>query len=115
MTTEQFVSILRSVVRDATVANVPKTLAHPPGRAPAADLVALSKWYRGLPPEDQLMLRRVVEYSVDATMFHVLCVLDGAAAIEDPGERGELVLEHVGPRGRTRLNDPAADSLHELW
>lgn len=115
MNAEQFVQVLREVVRESTVSGVPATLANPPGRAPAADLQALSSWYRGLGDEDRTMLRRVVEYSVDMTVFGLLCVLDGSRVIEGPDERGELVLEHVGPHGRARLNDPAGDSLHELW
>ncbi len=114
MKSEQFVEVLRRVVRDQTVRDLPETLEHPPGRAPRKELLELSAWYRGLGESDRAMVRRIVAESVDATMFALLCVLDGAQVIEDPKERGELVLEHVGPRGRTRLNDETTP-LHELW
>jgi hypothetical protein len=114
MDPQQFVDVLRLVVRDSTVSGLPKTLTAPPGRAPAQRLLEMSAWYRSLGATDQAMLQRIIEQAVDATMFGVLCVLDGSLVIEDADVRGELVLEHVGAQGRTRLNDSAI-SLHELW
>lgn len=114
MDSQQFVDALRLVVSDAAKSDVPKLLEKPPGRAPAANLREMSAWYLRLSEDDRVMVRRVLAEAVDATMFGLLCVLDGVRALHEPNERGELVLEYVGPQGRTRLNDPQTTSLHEL-
>ena len=113
MTPEQFVDALRSVVCASATDDVIGNLTRPPGRSPAKALREMSAWYLRLGEPDRAMLKRIVEDAVHSTMFGVLCVLDGVRAIEDSGGQRTLELDHVGPDGRTRLNDPGVD-LHDL-
>jgi hypothetical protein len=47
MDAEQFVDVVRKVVMNAAVQDVVGNLTDPPGRRPAPELVALSKWFLG--------------------------------------------------------------------
>ena len=69
MTPEQFVCVLRQVIGDRVAGDELKTLALPPGRAPQAALLELSAWYLQLAESDRAMLRRVLQRTVDSTMF----------------------------------------------
>jgi hypothetical protein len=110
MHAETFLEALRCRVRNATVADVSRTWEKPPGRAPRKTLLGLFAWYRGLGETGRALVNEVVAHS----LFGALCVLNGARVIEPPEVRGVLILEHVGPTGRTGLNDEAI-SLHDLW
>ena len=93
MDSQAFVEVVRDVVLDAAVEGTVHQLESPPGRRPSDELRSASAWYRGLPAEDQAMVRSVLAMSAHAGVFGFLAVLDGARAIEDGPVKGELVLE----------------------
>jgi hypothetical protein len=51
----QFVSLVVSSVRNPALEGTFDALRQPPGRKPAADLLQLAQWFRGLPEADRRM------------------------------------------------------------
>ncbi len=56
----------------------------------------------------------IVTSAVHATMFDVLCVLDGVIAIESSPKKSQLELNAVKDNRQTRLNDPRED-VHDIY
>src|SRR5690348_8881340 len=95
MNSEQFVNMLRTVVRDSAVSEELSVLQSPPGRQPAAALLQRSQWYLSLSEEQKELLSSIIGDVADRAVFGVLCVLDGARAIEDCQEKGRLELRYI--------------------
>ncbi|HRD60873.1 MAG TPA: hypothetical protein PLZ93_10640 [Nocardioides sp.] len=60
----------------------------------------------------QRMVLEVARDAAHATLFGVLCVLDGVRDIDDP-PHSELILTAVNADGIRRLN-PMEEALHDL-
>ena len=58
-------------------------LNNPPGRRPSDKLKLRSEWFRKLNDEDQEFVRETIYEAVNAGIFHLLCVIDGVAVIDD--------------------------------
>lgn len=52
----------------------------------------MSDWFRALDETSQQLVIQAMGYAADATLFGVLCVLDGVRTIEPPGEKSEFCL-----------------------
>ena len=115
MQNTEFVFAIKSHVRKEAVSAYLGLIANPPGRAPEAELVELSKWYNGLDDQGKSMVRRVVEQSVDAGFFSLFCVLDGITPIEKTDEQGSFELYYVKGAEKVLLTDPDEDYLHDLY
>lgn len=115
MTPDSFVDSLRTEVRDSAVNGCVRQYERPAGRRPPASLVELSQWFTGLSAEDRAMVAKVAHDVADATVFGLLCVLDGVRTIDDGPDQGELRLTYVKASDETRLNDPDGESLHDIW
>jgi hypothetical protein len=90
-------------------------LQRPPGRRPAGDLQAQSRWYHSLDEEGKGMLSSIVLSAADFAVFEFLCVIDGVKPIEDRPDKGELELWYVGAGNeRVLLNPPDGDFLHDM-
>jgi hypothetical protein len=115
----QFVSLVVSSVRNPALQSTFDTLRHPPGREPAAELLQLAHWFRGLPEADRRMAARVVAFAVDSALFGVMSLLDGVRSVNPrPGVSQRLWLHAELEHGRRRLlNDPngANPELHDLY
>lgn len=114
MNTKEFVEAIIEVVRDATISDTLENLKEPPGRKPNKDDIELSQWYLSLSKEDAENIAKVISKSVDGSIFGLLAVFDGVRAIEDNGE-GELELAYKDTTGRTLLNDPKCEYLHDVF
>ena len=80
--TEFFVRALKSECRDAAVTDCIASFRSPPGRTPRPELVQIAKWFIGLSDSERTMVESAMAEAADATLFGVLCVLDGVRAIE---------------------------------
>jgi hypothetical protein len=114
MDSQQFVDALRVVVRDGAVSEELNVLKKPPGRQPPENLKENAAWYNALDDEQKRILSVVLHDVVDRAVFGILCVLDGARAIESDGDKGRLELHYV-KNGSVLLNSPEGELLHELW
>ena len=111
----RFVDSLRIAVQDATVTGTISILSRPPGRKPDDELVALAEWFNGISFQDRQNLERVIEMTARNALFQILCVLDGAKAIEDRPDKGTLDLRYRRSNIDISLNDEAGAPLHELF
>jgi len=114
MNAQQFVDLLRIVVRDGAASDELSVLSSPPGRRPTPDLQERSKWYKSLTDDEKRILSSIILDVADRTVFGFLSVLDGVRAIEDGLDKGHLELRYV-KQGSTLLNPPEGEMLHDFW
>lgn len=113
-----FVKLARQHCAEAAADGVIAQLQSPSGRRPPQEKLERSAWYASLTADDERHLKAVVEEAAIASLFGVLCVLDGARSIEDGPDRGHLVLSYSKDLQETTLASSAIDMpanpLHEL-
>ena len=115
MNQDDFIKGIKVAVHDAAIQAVAKTLAHPPGRRPHAKLKRLSDWFNALPDGDKKALLEIIRQSVHASIFNILCVLDGVVPIESTPVKGELRLTFLKDGRTTKLNGPEMELLHDIY
>ena len=109
----EFVQSLKLTCSDGAVHDCVNMFIAPPGRKPSGDLVQISEWFNALPENDRGMVVRVMRETADATLFGVLCVIDGVRAIEGEGEKSQFTLI----ASRAGIESPISPSetyLHDL-
>ncbi|EPJ9675216.1 TPA: hypothetical protein I8190_005618 [Citrobacter freundii] len=94
MNADEFVWVLNAVVKDAAVEDTISILKSPPGKKPSKELVDLSDFYNNQTDENKDIINKIINRVADYSLFGVLCVLDGVRAIEDDGDKGELILTY---------------------
>ena len=114
MTPEGFVKALKETCSDAAVKDCLSNIQSPPGRKPDPSLVKLSNWYRGLEPQDQAHVLDVMRETASATLFGVLCVIDGVRAVEDSASKSEFKLTATRD-GKESVISPSYEHLHEIF
>lgn len=114
MDSQEFIDVLRIVVRDVAASGVLDVLEKPPGRKPDRALQERARWYGSLNEDQKRILSAVVLHAVDSAIFGFLCVLDGVRAIENGQRRGRLELRYVKDDA-VLLNPPDGEMLHDLW
>ncbi len=114
MDSQEFVDLLKLVVRDAAVSGEMSALEKPPGRQPSSEVLKRSAWYHSLQDDEKRILSSIVFDVAAQAVFGFLCVLDGVRQIESGTDKGRLELRYVKD-GSTWLNSPDQTMLHELW
>lgn len=115
MSPEQFVDAIREVVRDAAVEGVINNLVSPPGRKVSTEERKRSTWYSSLGNDDRSYVNDIISSAVDEAVFGMLSVIDGARAIEEGGEKGELVLMYKSDEREVLLKDNKGLFLHDMY
>lgn len=115
MNAEEFIEQVVKYVRDPSVTGTFGFLLKPPGRKPRERHVRISNWLNQLPEEQQDLARQVIEDSVDAAMFNILCVFDGVKKIEDKAGDSQYQLVYEAEGCRNLINDPNQDYLHDIY
>jgi hypothetical protein len=113
MNSQEFVDVISKVVLDSSVDGMQKRLEHPAGRKPSKDVIEMSVWYNNLKEADRKIVLNIIGKSVKDAVFGFLCVLDGAAPIED-SDKGTLKLYYERREEIVLLNDEHKAPLHEL-
>jgi hypothetical protein len=113
MTPEVFVDSLKRCCRDSAVIGCVQNLEAPPGRKPNPALVKLSVWYNNLSPEDKANVAAAMQEAADATLFGVLCVIDGVRTIEPGSEKSEFRLSATR-LGVVSTIAPGPEFLHDI-
>jgi len=114
MNSEQFISVIKEVVRRSAIKNTIENLEDPPGRQVKESEKDRSDWFNGLPNRDRSMVEGIVADAVDEALFGLLCVIDGVRAIEKSGVTSRLDLVFRGER-EVLLNNPDEIFLHDLY
>lgn len=107
----KFVGALATHCRDTAVSDCVAAYAQPPGRRPADRLVRMSQWFNALPTDDRQMVVAAMGDAAHATLFGVLCALDGARTIDD--QRHTFVVMSDLSGDRQTISSPGVD-LHDL-
>lgn len=113
MTPTEFVDSLKTYCRDSAVTDCLQELQAPPGRRPDPELMRLSAWFNSLSSEHQENIAAVMREVADATLFGVLCVIDGVRVIEATTEKSEFMLSAVR-LGRESVIAPGLELLHDV-
>jgi hypothetical protein len=114
MKPDDFVRALRSACADSAVTGCLDTFEKPLGRAPRAELVRISQWFHTLSLEERELLKSALQQVADATLFGVLCVVDGVRPIEDSPEKSEFTLT-ASRGGSSAQLSPNETFLHDLF
>lgn len=115
MNSETFIALIKEHVTKAAVANTLSVVAKPPGRRPSPGLQEAADWHSGLTEHEKDVVGEMLRQAVDSALFGLFCVLDGVRAVEDTPARGHFELHYVGKMGRTLLNDPKGEYLHDIY
>jgi hypothetical protein len=115
MRPEQFIAGLKTSVHDSAIIGTLTMLDSPSGRQPPPRLVALSRWYHSLAPDDRAYLEQALAVGVHAAMFAFLSVLDGVRSVADGSGQLKLELDAVDDGKRARLNAAPGEMLHDLY
>jgi hypothetical protein len=114
MKPEQFVQRLKSECRDSAVSGCVASFEKPPGRRPDQALLRLSQWFVALPSSDRELVVRAMREAADATLFGVLCVIDGVRTIESGTEKSRFTLS-AERGGSVSVISPTDDFLHDIY
>jgi hypothetical protein len=114
MNAEQFMLVIKQVVRDAAIQDAISLLERPPGRRPPQAELARAEWYKSLSPLDRKNLTAVVADAVDAALFGLFAVIDGVRTVENGEIKGTFELHYV-KGSRITLNGPDEEMLHDLY
>lgn len=114
MNNQEFIKIIKNIVRDGSVCDVISVIENPPGRKISQPIKARSDWYQSLTDEQKIMLKSIVSDSVDSALFGFLCVIDGVRAIESGADKGSLELIYT-KGDSVRLNQQDGLMLHDLY
>ena len=115
MDANSFVYIINRVVSKATKQDILEDLLDPPGRQPDPEVIALSQWFDGLDEQSRIFVEKIIDQAVDATLFGIFSVIDGVRTIENGEEKGSLSLNYTKDSITTKLNDPHAEYLHDIY
>lgn len=115
MDAEQFVDIVKIIVRDASVTGTIENLTKPVGRKPPQELLTASQWYNNLDDEGIHALHYIMKRVADRSLFGLFCVLDGVRVVESTPDKGEFEVYFVKNGERVLLNKPDGPMLHELY
>jgi hypothetical protein len=115
MDQQQFVDALKAHAADAAAEDTLEQWKSPSGRFPSQVRLDQTAWFNGLSEQDRRMAQDLVCETARATLFGVLCILDGARRI-DPSNEAHLELARVNDGNSTLLasSDFAVAPLHEL-
>ncbi len=113
MTPVEFVDAVVESCRDGAVSACVEILERPPGRRPATRLVELSEWFKALPVRDREFVIAAMRQASGATLFGVLCVIDGVRVIEPSGEKSEFHLTAIRNGVESQIS-PSETFLHDL-
>jgi len=114
MTPEYFVDSLRESCRDGAVDDCVALFENPPGRRPPEQLVRLSRWFNTLSQTDREFVIAAMSEAADATLFGVLCIIDGVRFIEPEGEKSEFTLTASRGGVASQLS-PSETFLHDIY
>ena len=109
-----FIRRLTTECRDAAVADCVALFEQPLGRRPSEALVQLSEWFRKLPAGDRDFVVRAMKNSADATLFGVLCVIDGVRVIESTASKTDFTLSATRD-GVVSVISPGEEFLHDIY
>jgi len=115
MTTEEFVTAVRTQAMDAAVRITVETLIKPVGRRPDTESLNVSDWYGTLSADGRAYVETVARKAAFSAIFGFFAILDGVRPVEGVGEKG--IFELIFEKGATRvlLNDPAQELLHDAF
>jgi hypothetical protein len=113
MNQEEFIEIIKLLVRDASIEGVEKKWSNPPGRAPRKELIEISNWYNNLDESNRSKLLLAVKDAVHHSIFGFLTILDDVTKSTEKEGRYELYF--VTPDKKYLLNDPNEEYLHDIY
>jgi len=115
MNSQQFVDALKRLAADSGAEGVLSQWEAPSGRSPGLVALERAKWFNDLSENDRKMVNALAYDAAHATLFGVLCILDGVRRI-DPSDEAhfELVRIEQGLAQVLASSSLDAEILHDL-
>jgi len=115
MTPDAFVDAVKNHVIGSGVRGVMKSLVAPPERNPTSKRMAATEWYNALGDEHRGYVENAVRDAAHASVFGLLCVLDGVRVIETGEKKSEFRLVCICPDGTEAVLNPSnGEMLHDI-
>ena len=114
MNSKGFVKAIELIASSA-LTGLLKTIAKPPGKSPAPNLVRISELYRSLSDKDKQIFSDALELAARQSINNFLLVLDGSLAIESTSDKGALELYYINDKERILINSSSEPSLNEIY
>lgn len=114
MDTRQFVKAIRSYAGDIATKSIAEDLKDEPSPGWPDSLRSEARWFSSLTADDQARALAVAARAVDAALFGLFCILDGARSVERSSERGEFRVVYVKGGIVRELSNPQV-LLHEIY
>jgi hypothetical protein len=115
MDQQQFVDALKAYAADAAAEDTLGQWKSPSGRFQSQERLDRAAWLNGLSEQDRRMVQELASDTARATLFGVLCILDGSRRIEEcEGAHLELFRMEGGHSMLLASSDFEAPPLHEL-
>lgn len=111
----EFVSVLKENIREDLIRNTVSFIKSPPGRQPDKEIIKLSNWYNNLSGIDKDNFLKIVGFTVDNSIFEMLCIIDGVRVVEDTIDKGEFELYFNKYGNKELLNTQDGQYLHDLY
>ncbi len=115
MTSIEFTEKISEVVYDSTVSGCVSIMQKPPGRSPSLQMQELSEWFNQLSEFDRDKVKAVIELTSRQSIFGMLAVIDGVRQVDCSDNKGILELRYLNDGHSQLLNDPKAESLHDIF
>ena len=114
MNNEEFVKIVKTIVRDQAVEDTLENLHNPPGRKISETEKKRSQWYNSLDEQQKNYIESIVLDSVSEAVFGFFCVIDGVRKFDDDNNEATLSLVYKGAN-EVVLNNMDKTYLHDIF
>jgi len=114
MTKEDFVKTVRFLLKEQGKEELIDEIENPPGRFPKPEKKELAEWFVGLDETSKKYITKIIDMSIDNSLFGIFCILDGVRAIENEN-KGVLQLYYKNGDNEVLLNSVEGEELHDLY
>lgn len=113
MNKTDFISNVKSFVRDTAVEDTFENAIDPPGRKTTDIEKAIANWLTNLSPEEIDYVQHLIRAAADEAIFGLLCVIDGVRKFSE--DDGNFLLQFKTDTANFLLNDPKDEYLHDIY
>lgn len=92
---------------------ITSTLCSPPGRKPKETLVKLSEYFNNKSEQEKEIIKEIIQFSINSTIFDMLCIFDGVTKLDENIE--DIKLSVMMGNKEYLLNDIEQQYLHDLF
>lgn len=114
MKKEDFIKTVRFLLKEKGGVELIDEIENPPGRFPKPEKKELAEWFAGLDENSKKHISKIIDMSIDNSLFGMFCIIDGIRAVENEN-KGQLKLYYERGDEKILLNSEDGEELHDLY